>query len=137
MPMSEDVLARLKAYSEFLAGKLRLSHWRIVLGKASDRKGVPMVECEIVDGRAVIGFWISPRFLQADQPTQRHHLVHELLHAHFVKAQQAMGALSETLPSHILTPIQRLHDISVEDAVDCMAELIAPGLPTMAEWEKQ
>jgi hypothetical protein len=101
---------------------MRLRDWTIVLKDEvpSDPEAAATV-C-ITYGRKLATIRVSDDFLISPPETQRHYLVHELVHCH---VDAAWMIAVDSLHKNVEPGFRRM----AEHAVDSLAEVIAPSVP--------
>jgi hypothetical protein len=117
------------AYIADVQGRMLLADWRITLSrKPTDHPHVgASVDC--VPGQHVADVWLNKDFDHYLRATQRHIVVHELVHLHLSKLEFHLFTQTRDLGEHEKASIEQGHKSHEEYAVDDLARIIAPHMP--------
>jgi hypothetical protein len=128
--MSQTERRRIARYIRSLANTLGLRDWTINIqsDEPDTKEAFASVSC--VYGRRIAHVWLAHGFEDLDADTQRHVLLHELLHVH-LDGVLALSAAS--LPDLLGLGAYSIYEAAlrerVEHGVDAIADALASALP--------
>ena len=127
--MTDRQRKSLMKYIAVLAKQMRLSEWDIFLRAEPCENVNHAATVSCVPGRNIANIQVSGDWFDMDPHTQRHVLVHELIHIHVDREFQLIEALSVMVGSAAFflfeTAFRDLH----EHGVDAIASILAPHFP--------
>lgn len=121
--------SRFKHYLRDLADLMGLRDWTVSVHR-DPPDDEHQASCHAVYGRKMAQIQLSENFLESVPDRQRQTLVHELMHAHF-------GPLNHLMRSELTDPGYRAFMLSLEYAIDGIAEEWAKRLPLPPEAERE
>jgi hypothetical protein len=113
---------RFAPYLRDLADRMRRRDWTIDLKDGVPTDPQAAASIHLTYGRKLATIRVSDDFLDSTPETQRHYLVHELVHCHI---DAAWMIAMDSIPQAVESAFKRM----AEHAVDSLAETIAPLLP--------
>ena len=127
-PTKPEKHAALEAYVASLMPLLKLGSWRVTIltdVAPEDRYAdiEPNEQAQTANLRVGNLFW--PQKAEEKRLT----VVHELLHLHLCRLDQAVDRLEPVLGSAAWTPWAGVYEDAYERATDAIAELLAPIVP--------
>jgi hypothetical protein len=118
------------AYIADVQKRMLLAHWDIVLDRRSSENGSG-ASVTPRDGAHEAHIWVSAAFDSYTRDTQRHCIVHELVHLHLAPLgyHLEMQGGRKKGEENVRARIERGHTSHEEYAVDDLARIIAPHMP--------
>jgi hypothetical protein len=120
-----------QAYIADLQERMLLADWIVSLRREPTVSPDAGASVEVLNGRRKAHIWLCEDFDDCTRATQRHAVVHELMHLHLHPLQyhlQMQGGNREDQVD-VRARILRGHRSHEEYAVDDLARIIAPHMP--------
>lgn len=132
--MTDKQRKGLLRYIGMLARNMNLADWQIYLSPEPCSNPALAASVSCTPGRKIAHINLAANWFEQDHVSQRHVLVHELLHIH---ADQEFQLIEDTLPTLIGSTAYHAFEKAYrnlhEHGVDAIASALAPHFPVPVE----
>ncbi len=123
----------LAAYVRDTANRLALRDWTVALNVGPLREADHNGQVECVYGRRYAVVTVPPDFDRQPRETQRHTVVHELVHCHLDPLRLVVENLETNLGDALYGVTMGTHRDATEYATDALADAFSPLIPLPPE----
>lgn len=127
-------LARQMPYIRYLADRLRLRDWEFH-AEIIEGDGSFDAEVECPHNRKVGLVRLTYAYFEQSPREQKHTLIHEFLHPHFLALQTHGNTLGDMLGKLFHSAFTQGLDDHLEKGIDAVADALTDILPDIDEWE--
>jgi hypothetical protein len=132
--IEESYLNRVRKYLGYLQVETRLTDYEVDI-KPEPCDDDAAADIRVMDTRRIARLRLCKGWEQVEADEQRHVLVHELMHIYLWKIELAACDCEDSMTKKAFGVYYAAFDRAIESAADALAEVIAPKLMTMPEWE--